>query len=376
MSQSIRSLTSLLFLVVFALPMMASAGEWQLNMTEGATSLSREIFGLHMLIFYICCIIGVVVFGAMFISMFYHRKSRGAKASNFHESVFLEVLWTAIPFAILVGMAFPATTTLLKMYDASDADIEIQVTGYQWKWKYEYSESGVSFFSTLSTPAEQISGEEPKGEHYLLEVDEPLVIPVGKKVRFIVTAADVIHSWWVPDLAVKRDAIPGYFNEAWTKVDVPGVYRGQCAELCGKDHGFMPIEVHAVEQAEYDAWLAERLAKAIAIDEAAKQTLTLDQLLTEGDSVYTTYCATCHQVDGKGNGVFPAIAGSPIANGESDISEHFNRVLKGGGMMPPFGEQLTPVQVAAVITYQRNAFGNNTGDVVQPLDVVNFKQGQ
>lgn len=351
-----------------------TAGEWKLNMTEGVTAVSQDVFSLHMLIFWICCIIGVVVFGVMFVSMYLHRKSRGAVADNFHESTVLEIIWTVIPLLILVGMAWPATKSLIKIYDTSDADVEILITGYQWKWKYDYPESGVSYFSNLSTPKEQIYDQDDKGEHYLLEVDEPLIIPVGKKVRFLVTAADVIHSWWVPDLAVKRDAIPGYINDAWTLVEEPGVYRGQCAELCGKDHGFMPIEVHAVSQADYDAFISERQALAAEIAEAAKQTLTFDELYEQGEAVYQTQCATCHMVDGKGAGIFPAIAGSPIATGE--IAEHLNRVINGGGAMPPFGEQLTPVETAAVVTFQRNAFGNNMGELVQPIDVVNYKQGQ
>lgn len=352
----------------------ASAGEWRLNMTEGVTAVSQDVFSLHMLIFWICCVIGVLVFGAMFISMYLHRKSRGAVADNFHESILLEVLWTVAPFFILIGMAFPATKSLIEIYDTDDAEVEVLVTGYQWKWKYDYPEEGVSYFSNMSTPAAQIYGDEEKGEHYLLEVDEPLVIPAGKKVRFLVTAADVIHSWWVPDLAVKRDAIPGYINEAWTLVEEPGLYRGQCAELCGKDHGFMPIEVKVVPQEEYEAFIAKRQAQAAEIAEAAKQTLSFDELYSEGEAVYNQYCATCHMPDGKGAGIFPAIAGSPIAIGP--ISDHLNRVLNGGGAMPPFGEQLTPVQAAAVITFQRNAFGNDMGELVQPIDVVNFKQGQ
>jgi cytochrome c oxidase subunit 2 len=371
MSHSTRLLIALFAAL---LPVTVSASEWQLNMTEGVTSVSQEVFGLHMLIFYICCVIGVVVFGVMFVSMFLHRKSRGAKASNFHESLTLEVVWTVIPFAILIGMAFPATKTLMKIYDDADAEVEVLITGYQWNWQYEYPEAGVSFFSNLSTPKEQILGDEPKGEHYLLEVDKPLVIPAGKKVRFLVTAADVIHSWWVPDLAVKRDAIPGYINTAWTYVEEPGVYRGQCAELCGKDHGFMPIEVHVVEQAEYEQWLAGKKAEAEAIAEAARQVFTKEDLEAQGKVVYDAKCATCHQANGEGMGPFPAISGSPIANG--DITLHIDRVLNGGQGMPPFDAQLTPVEAAAVVTFQRNAFGNKTGDVVQPLDIVNFKQGQ
>ncbi len=367
-------------IVLFALVSSAfltqfvNASEWRLNMTEGVTAVSQNVFNLHMTIFWICCGIGVLVFGAMFISMYLHRKSRGAVADNFHESVTLEVIWTIAPLFILIAMAYPATKSLIEIYDTDDAEVEVLITGYQWKWKYEYPESGVSYFSNMSTPREQIEDEVEQGEHYLLEVDEPLLIPIGKKVRFLVTAADVIHSWWVPDLAVKRDAIPGYINEAWTKVDAPGVYRGQCAELCGKDHGFMPIEVHAVTQNEYDAFIAERQALAAEIAEASKQTLSFDELYAQGESVYAANCATCHGANGEGMSIFPAITGSPIATGP--IADHLNRVINGGGAMPPFGEQLTPVETAAVVTFQRNAFGNNMGELVQPIDVVNFKQGQ
>ncbi len=376
LSTSSRSLT-LLFATSLALlfPALGFADEMQFNMTEGVTSVSKEVFDLHMLIFIICCIIGVVVFGVMFISMFLHRKSRGVEAAQFHHSTTMEVIWTVIPFVILIGMAVPATTTLTKIYDTSDSEVDILITGHQWKWQYEYIGEDVSFFSVLSTPVEQIQNKAEKGKHYLLEVDEPLLIPTNKKVRFVVTASDVIHSWWVPDLAVKRDAIPGYTNDAWTYVEEPGVYRGQCAELCGKDHGFMPIEVHAVPEAEFNAWLGKRKEQAAAIREAAKQTFELDQLLAEGEKVYIKNCASCHQENGQGiPPSFPAIAGSPIATGA--IADHLNRVLNGGQGMPPFGEQLTPVQSAAVITYQRNAFGNNTGDVVQPIDILKFKQGQ
>ncbi len=370
-----RSLALLFATSLMLLSAIGFADELQFNMTEGVTSVSKEVFGLHMLIFYICCIIGVLVFGAMFISMYLHRKSRGAKASHFHESITLELIWTVIPALILIGMAIPATTTLKKIYDTDDAEIDILVTGYQWKWKYEYLGQDVSFFSSLSTPAAQIHNEEEKGEHYLLEVDAPLVIPADTKVRFLVTAGDVIHSWWVPELAVKRDAIPGYTNAAWTYVEQEGVYRGQCAELCGKDHGFMPIEVHVVSKEKYAAWIAEKQAAAAAVAEAAKKILTLDELMAEGEVVYEKYCAACHQSDGKGlPPTFPAIAGSPIAQGE--MSEHLNRVINGGQGMPPFGEQLTPVESAAVITFQRNAFGNNMGQLVQPIDVVKYTQGQ
>ncbi|WNO09187.1 cytochrome c oxidase subunit II [Teredinibacter sp. KSP-S5-2] len=377
LSTSKRSL-ALLFVtgMMMALPSFAGSNEWQLNMTEGVTSVSKNVYDLHMLILIICCVIGVLVFGAMFYSMFMHRKSRGAQASNFHESLTLEFAWTIVPVIILVAMAIPATSTLKQIYDHEDAELEVLVTGYQWKWKYEYLGQEVSFFSNLAKNSkDQIYAKGDKSQNYLLEVDEPLVIPAGVKVRFLVTAADVIHSWWVPKLAVKRDAIPGYVNAAWTKVDEPGVYRGQCAELCGKDHGYMPIEVHVVSQAEFDSWIGEKRQKALEIAEAAKQTLTFDQLIAEGESVYAAKCAACHGANGEG-GVGPAMNGSKVATGE--LAGHLNVVLKGvaGTAMQAFAEQLTPVEAAAVITYQRNAFGNNMGDLVQPIDIVNAKQGQ
>ncbi|TVZ41755.1 cytochrome c oxidase subunit 2 [Alteromonadaceae bacterium 2753L.S.0a.02] len=377
LSISKRSLALPFTLIAAVLPSWALAGEWRLNMTEGVTSVSQDVFGLHMTILWWCIGIGIVVFGVMFYSMFAHRKSRGAEAANFHESTTLEIIWTVIPFLILIFMAVPATSTLKKIYDTKNADLDILVTGYQWKWKYEYLGQDVSFFSNLSKKSQdQIYTDSEKSDDYLRDVDNVLVIPTGKKVRFLVTAADVIHSWWVPDLAVKRDAIPGYVNESWTFVEEPGTYIGQCAELCGKDHGFMPIVVKAVPQAEFDAWMGEKREAALAIAEAAKQTLSFDELYSNGEAIYNARCAACHQPDGKGlPGVFPSIAGSAVATGE--ISGHLDVVMHGvsGTAMQAFAEQLTPVEVASVITYQRNAFGNNMGDSLQPIDVVNFKQG-
>lgn len=248
-----------------ALLLAWSAGgraEMALNMPRGVTAISREVYDLHMLIFWICVVIGVVVFGVMFWSIFHHRKSRGAVPAQFHESTLVEIVWTIVPMLILIGMAVPATKTLVKMYDAREAELTVKVTGYQWRWQYDYLDHDVGFFSVLSTPATQIRNVAAKGEHYLLEVDNPLVLPVGKKVRILTTAADVIHSWWVPDLGWKRDAIPGFINENWTLIEKPGVYRGQCAELCGKDHGYMPIVVKAVPEAEFNEWLAQMKAKA------------------------------------------------------------------------------------------------------------------
>lgn len=377
-STMVRIVKPMLAIFLVLLPSLLWANQWEVNMTEGVTEVSREVHGLHMQIFWWCVAIGLVVFGVMFYTMIAHRKSRGVTASNFHESLTLELIWTLAPFVILIIMAIPATATLKKIYDTDEAELDILITGIQWKWKYEYlddSGENVSFYSNLSTPRAEINDEIEQGENYLLEVDEPMYIPIGKKVRFLVTAEDVIHSWWVPDLAVKRDAIPGYIHKAWTKVMEPGIFRGQCTELCGKDHGYMPVVVHAVEQAEFDAWLGAKRAKAVAIAEAAKQTLTFDELYAEGEKVYDKNCASCHQANGAGiPGVFPSIIKSPIAMGAVD--GHLNRVVNGGQGMPGFGEQLTPVELAAVITFQRNAFTNNMGDQIQPIDVVNYKQSQ
>ena len=229
----------------------------QLNMSEGFTDVGVQIYDLHMLILWICVIIGMLVFGIMFYSMIFHRKSRGHKPADFHESTTVEIAWTLIPFFILIAMAMPATSTLLEIYDNDNADIDILVTGHQWKWKYEYlyeDSKNIEFYSNLSTPQSEIYNTTEKNENYLLEVDEPLVIPVNTKVRFLITANDVIHSWWVPEMGVKKDAIPGFINETWSKVNQEGIYRGQCTELCGSYHGFMPIEVHVVSQEEYALW--------------------------------------------------------------------------------------------------------------------------
>jgi len=352
-------------------------GDNQVNMSPGVTSIGAEIYDLHMLIMIICVVIGIGVFGVMFYSIIYHRKSRGVVPSQFHESTKVEVAWTVVPFLILIGMAVPATSTLLEVYDNDDAELDILITGYQWKWKYEYlDENGenVSFFSNLATPQEEIYNIDQKGEHYLLEVDEPLVIPVNTKVRFLVTANDVIHSWWVPEIAVKRDAIPGFINETWTKVPEEGIYRGQCTELCGAYHGFMPVVVHAVSREEFDAWMGSKRADKAAQVAASAVDLSLDELMTKGESVYNSQCLACHGAQGEG-GVGKAIAGSAIALG--DVGAHLDVGIKGvaGTAMQAYGSQLSDVDMAAVITYQRNAFGNNTGDVIQPSDVVNHKQG-
>jgi cytochrome c oxidase subunit 2 len=355
--------------------------ETQLNLTKGVTAVSREVYDLHMLSLYICTAIGVVVFGAMFWSMIFHRKSKGAKAADFHESTKVEILWTAIPIVILIAMAVPATSTLINMENNDDSDVTIQVTGSQWKWHYKYFDENIEYYSVLSTPREQYENQNGsfdgngafKGGNYLLEVDKPLVIPANKKVRFLITSDDVIHSWWVPAFAVKQDANPGFINEAWTNVDVPGTYRGQCAELCGKDHGFMPIVVEVKSVEDYGAWLKEQQALTAKAADAEKASLgssmSEDELMQLGETTYIAHCAACHQPTGLGlPPTFPALKGSVVAI-QGPISEHITLVLNGKGMMPAFGKQLSLKEVAAVVTYERNAWGNDTGDLVQSSDV-------
>jgi cytochrome c oxidase subunit II len=363
--------------IVACLLMTSSLCAWaetKYNMPEGVTEISRSVYSLHMTIFWICVAIAVVVFGVMFWSIIHHRKSKGAQAAHFHENTAVEILWTLIPIAILIAMAIPATATLIKMYDTGDADIDIQITGYQWKWHYKYLSEEVEFFSSLSTPREQIENKSEKGQHYLLEVDNPLVIPTGAKVRFLLTSNDVIHSWWVPSMAVKKDAIPGFINEAWTRVEEPGLFRGQCAELCGKDHGFMPIVVEAKSPADFKQWIeAQRAAKQAKVEQAAvasAKSWSHDELMQEGEKVYARTCAVCHQPSGVGMPpVFPALIKSPITTG--DVNAHIAIVLHGksGTAMQAFAKQLSAAEIAAVITYERNAWGNNTGDTVTPQQV-------
>ena len=305
-----KKLSSLMLLCLL-FPQLVSANS-KYNLRQGVTDISENVYQLHMTIFIICCVIGVVVFAVMFWALLKHRKSKGVTPATFHESTKVEILWTAIPFVILIAMAVPATKTLIAMEDTTKADITIKVTGSQWKWHYEYMGHDVGFYSLLSTPQEQIKNAQNKGDNYLLEVDKPLVIPTNQKVRFLMTSDDVIHSWWVPDFAVKKDANPGFINEAWTRVNEPGTYRGQCAELCGKDHGFMPVVVEAKPPEEFDAWLAEqkqaKQAQAQADAELLEQILSEDELMASGEQVYITRCAACHQPTGLGlPGVFPPL---------------------------------------------------------------------
>lgn len=359
----------------------ANATDMPLNMTKGVTEISQQVYSLHMTIFWICCAIGVVVFGAMFWSILRHRKARGVQPAQFHESTKVEILWTAIPVVILILMAIPATKTLIAMEDTTEADVTVLVTGSQWKWHYKYLNTDVEFYSLLATPKEQINNKFAKGENYLLEVDRPLVIPTGKKVRFLMTSDDVIHSWWVPAFAVKKDANPGFINEAWTRVEEPGIYRGQCAELCGKDHAFMPVVVIAKSPADYEQWLngeAERIAKAKAEEqELLAMNMGMDELMSVGERTYIAYCAACHQPNGEGlAGIFPALKGSSMAL--NDIPGHIDIVLNGkaGTAMQAYAKQLSLKEIAAVITYERNAWGNNTGEMVQAADVHAVLQGK
>ena len=368
--------TWLVGLFLVALAGNASAS-WTINMSPGATEVSRSVFNLHMTIFWISVIIGAMVFAVMLWSMIMHRRSRGAVPAKFHENLTVEILWTVIPLLILVGMAIPATRTLIDIYDTEDADLDILVTGYQWRWQYNYMGEDVSFMSNMSTPREQISNQQAKGEHYLLEVDEPLVLPTGQKIRFLITAADVIHSWWVPALAVKKDAIPGFINESWTRIDEPGIYRGQCTELCGRDHAFMPIVVDARSPEDFAAWLAEKKATAAAEAELTSKEWTLDELMERGQRVYTANCVACHQANGEGlPPMFPSLKGSEMVL--NDVAAHIDVVVNGvpGTSMAAFGPQLSEVDIAAVVTYERNAWGNDTGDVVAPIDILNFANGQ
>jgi len=343
---------------------------YELNLQTPESPIAEQIYHLHTLIMYVVLGIFVVVFGVMFYSIYAHRKSKGHQAAHFHENTTVEVIWTIIPFFILIGMAFPASKTISSMKDTSSPDMTIKVTGFQWKWEYDYLQEGIHFFSNLSTPRDQIDNKATKDAHYLLEVDHPLVVPTGKKIRMLVTADDVIHSWSVPAFGVKQDAIPGFIRDTWFKVEKPGIYRGQCSELCGKDHGFMPVVVEAKTPEDYAKWLAEQKAKMAAVVEDPNKVYTLDEMKSKGEKVFTSHCAACHQASGMGiPGAFPALNGSKIATG--DKAAHIDRVMNGkpGTAMAAFAAQLSDTEIAAVVTYERNAWNNHTGDVIQPSEI-------
>ncbi len=363
---------ALMFVAASAVAVAEEATHSAYNMTRGATGLSHEVYNLHMIIFYICCVIGAVVFGLMFWAIIHHRKSKGAEPAQFHGSLKIEILWTAIPVIILVVMAIPASKTLIAMEDASKADMTVLVTGSQWKWHYKYLEYPIEFYSLLATPRDQIENNATKDEWYLRDVDKPLVLPTGKKIRFLVTADDVIHSWWVPAFAIKKDANPGFINETWAKIDNPGIYRGQCAELCGKDHGFMPIVVDVKTPEAFELWVSEQIAaqeKAKA-EEAVRGLMSKEELLAQGQKIYESRCAVCHQPGGEGlPGAFPALKGSAMVTKDKPAHIHIVLFGKPGTAMQAFGKQLTAAELAAVITYERNAWGNDTGDLVQVADI-------
>ncbi|MDH3693369.1 MAG: cytochrome c oxidase subunit II [Gammaproteobacteria bacterium] len=364
--------------------MSAAHAEWGLNIRPPVTEIGEDIIGLHNAIMWVCLGIFVVVFSFMFYSLYAHRKSKGFEAAKFHHSTKLEIMWTVIPTLILVALAIPSTKTLIAMEDTTQSDLTLKVTAYQWKWHYDYMDSGFGFFSTLTTPRSQIENEEAKGENYLLEVDNHMVVPANKKVRILLTANDVIHAWWVPAIGVKKDAIPGYINELWINVKEPGVYRGQCVELCGKDHGFMPIVVEVLSESDFDAWVQEQQGAQVAAADTGSQTdavqvaaaddsaggeMSMDELMQQGEKVYAQ-CSACHGANGEGlTGAFPAIAGSAVATGPT--SAHIDIVVNGkaGTAMQAFKNQLNNADLAAVITYQRNAFGNDTGETIQPADI-------
>lgn len=370
----------------------AAHAEYRLNLQPPATPVAHEIYGLHNLILLVCLLIFIVVFGVMFYALVKHRKSVGHEAVQFHENIRLEIIWTIIPFFILIGMAYPTTKTIFAMRNSGHPDMSIKVTGHQWRWEYEYIGEGVRYVSSSSTPRDQIDNKAGKNPNYLLEVDNPMVVPIGKKIRVLLTSSDVIHSWWVPQFGVKQDAIPGFIHEAWFQVEKPGTYRGQCAELCGVGHGFMPVVVEAMAPDRYAAWLRERKASAAEAAAASGMIFTLDELKTRGGEVFMTNCAVCHQANGQGTpGAFPPLVeGAPFSAGKNmtdPLAErgfwkadkivlgprerHLDIVMRGipGTPMPAFAGQLSDADIAAVVSYERNSWGNHTGNAIQPAEV-------
>jgi len=377
MKSTLRNTGKFFYTLLFLVPALVFSEASDYNMPVGVTEVSEEIFDLHMLIMWICVWIGVVVFGIMFWSLWKYRKSSGAIAAKFDDHFWLEIAWTIAATVILVGMAIPSTSVMIKAYDDSEGDINIMVTGYQWKWQYKYLEDGISFFSNLATSQEEIDNALPKGEFYLSEVDEPLVIPINKRIRFLITGNDVIHSWWVPDFAVKQDAVPGFINTAWTNVPKTGIYRGACTELCGLKHAFMPVVVRAVEQEEYEAWVIEKIALAEAERLLTEKVWTKAELIERGQGVYLKNCVACHQVNGQGlPPVFPSLEGSQIVM--RDKARNIEILMEGvqGAAMQAFSNQLSEVDIASVITYTRDSWSNGKngdGEIVVPKDIVDYK---
>jgi cytochrome c oxidase subunit II len=346
----------------------SAAADWKINLPKGVTPISHDIYDLHMVTMAICAAIGLIVYSFLIFILFRYRRSRGAKPATFDSNSTLENIWTVIPFLLLIAMAVPSTLVLMDMEDEAHADITIKITGSQWQWQYAYLDQGIEYYSNLSTPPEQIHGAAPKDQWYLLEVDKPLVLPVRQKIRFLVTSEDVIHSWWVPELGIKRDAIPGFIHESWARILEPGIYRGQCAELCGVDHAFMPIVVKAVSEQKFALWVAQqnKLQHPKAIG-----AWTMQKAMREGKNQYLRHCAACHQEDGTGNPpLFPALTESSVVVGDP-VNRHIDLVLQGvsGSAMPAFSGRLTNVEIAAIITYERNAWDHHTGELISPGQV-------
>lgn len=351
------------------------------NMPRGVTAYAHSVYQLHNTILGIVTVIGVLVFTAMFTSIIVHRRSKGHEAAQFSHSTKAEIIWTAIPILILIVTAIPATRVLIEMENTAGAEMNIKVTGYQWLWKYEYVEEGISFFSAMDRESNRArmlnSGINPRDvENYLLEVDNRLVLPTNTRIRFLLTADDVIHSWWVPELGWKRDAIPGMINEAWTEILEEGVFRGQCAELCGADHGFMPIVVEAVSPEAFRAWVAEQRQELADTAHEAARLWTREELMSHGERVYQAQCASCHMGDGRGmEPAFPALVRDGLPTG--DLESHLYAVMNGrdGTAMAAFRDRLQPQDIAAALTFTRNAWSEGDGEVIQPSTIAARDQG-
>ncbi|MBC3871035.1 cytochrome c oxidase subunit II [Undibacterium oligocarboniphilum] len=350
----------------------------QLNLQTPVTQIAEQIYSIHNLMLVICLVIFIAVFGVMFYSILKHRKSVGHEAATFHESTAVEIAWTVVPFLIVIGMALPATKTVVAMKDTSNADLTIKVTGMQWKWGYDYLKGegeGISFLSTLATPRTQVGAPgvaptEARSDNYLLEVDNQVVVPVNKKVRMITTANDVIHSWTIPAFGVKQDAIPGFVRDTWFKAEKIGTYRGQCVELCGKEHAFMPIVVNVVSDEDYKKWVETKKKEMAAKADDPNKVWTVDELKQRGEKVYAANCVACHQASGKGvPGAFPALDGSAVVAGGK--AGQIAIVMNGKNGMPSWKATLSDTEIAAVITYTRNNWSNKSAEnIVQPAEVL------
>ena len=350
----------------------------QLDLHPPVTRIAAEVQWLHNFLLVICAVIFVAVFGVMFYSIIKHRKSVGHKSANFHESVAVEIAWTIVPFIIVCAMGLAATKTVVAMKDTSNADLTVKVTGYQWKWGYDYLKGegeGIGFLSTLDLAQRQMSDAgKPAGDNYLLKVDNPLVVPVDRKVRIITTANDVIHSWMVPAFAVKQDAIPGFVRDTWFRAEKVGDYYGQCVELCGKEHAYMPIHVKVLSAEDYAKWVADKKKEMAAKADDPTKVWKLEELVARGEKVYNANCAACHKPDGKGAGPIKAVDGSALVL-DADKAKQIAVLLNGqnNGAMPAW-KGLSDTEIAAVITYTKNSWSNKTGQIVQPADITTARK--